>query len=178
MKGKNNFVFIGLHVVAWIIFLGSSIEAGALIVNFGISLYNPNAIQNLYEKLNLMEMYQRSQWAFFSMYSFVMVIALLKASLFYMVILLLNKFKLEKPFDNFVSKKVNQISYMTLSIGILSYIARQTAKGLQHRGFDINRLNDFWADSQAFILMAAVIYVIAKIISKGIELQNENDLTV
>jgi hypothetical protein len=39
-------------------------------------------------------------------------------------------------------------------------------------------LNQFWADSQAFIIMAAVVYVIATIFSKGVALQNENDLTV
>ena len=49
---------------------------------------------------------------------------------------------------------------------------------MQHHGFDIDKLNGFWADSQAFILMSAVIYVIATIFKKGVEIQNENDLTV
>jgi len=178
MKRKDNFIFIGLHVVAWLIFVGLCIEAGALIVNFGISLYNPIAIHNLYEKLDLMDMYKRSQWAFYCMYSFLLIISCLKAYLFYVVIELLMKLKLEKPFEQYVSNKINLISYLTFSIGILSHIARQTANGLVHKGFDINRLNDFWTDSQAYIIMAAVIYIIAKIISKGIELQNENDLTV
>jgi hypothetical protein len=39
-------------------------------------------------------------------------------------------------------------------------------------------LNQFWEDSQAFILMAAVVYIIATIFKKGVEIQNENDLTV
>ena len=47
-----------------------------------------------------------------------------------------------------------------------------------HRGFDIDSLNQFWADSQAFILMGAVIYIIAIIFKKGVTIQNENDLTV
>lgn len=66
----------------------------------------------------------------------------------------------------------------TLSIGLLSFIARQTAKNLQHRGYEIDQLNQFWVDSQAFILMAAIVYVIATIFKKGIELQNENELTI
>jgi hypothetical protein len=85
---------------------------------------------------------------------------------------------LSKPFNSFVSEQITQISYCTFSIGILSYIARQTAKNLQHHGFVIDNLNKFWGDSQAFILMAAVIYVIATIFKKGVEIQNENDLTV
>jgi len=154
------------------------IEADGLIVNFIFSIYKPEFVQNLYQKLDLSEMYNRGKWAFFSMYSFILFISLLKAYLFYMVIRLLSKLNLSKPFNSFVSEQITQISYCTFSIGILSYIARQIAKSLQHYGYVIDNLNEFWADSQAFILMAAVIYVIATIFKKGVELQNENDLTV
>lgn len=178
MSKRNNFVFIGLHIVAWVIFVGLCIEAGGLIVNFVFSIYKPEFVKNLYQKLDLMEMYNRSKWAFFGMYSFILVVALLKAYLFYIVAMLMHKIDLSKPFNSFVSKQIIKISYCTFSIGILSYIARQTAQNLQHRGYAIDNLNQFWADSQAFILMAAVIYVIAAIFKKGVEIQNENDLTV
>ena len=35
MSKKNQLVFKGLTIVAWIIFVGLCIEAGALLVNFG-----------------------------------------------------------------------------------------------------------------------------------------------
>jgi len=178
MSKTNNFIFKGLKIVAWIIFVGLCIEAGGLIVNFIFSLYNPEFVHNLYQKLDLSELYERSKWAFFYMYSFILVISILKVLLFYVVIRLVTKINLSKPFSNFVSKQITQISYYTFSIGLLSYVARQTAKNIQHRGFEIDTLNQFWADSQAFILMAAVIYVIAIIFSKGVELQSENELTV
>ena len=178
MSKRNNFVFIGLHIVAWVIFVGLCIEAGGLIVNFVFSIYKPEFVQNLYQKLDLGDMYNRSEWAFFGMYSFILVVSLLKAYLFYIVAMLMHKIDLSKPFNSFVSEQITKISYCTFSIGILSYIARQTAKNLQHRGYAIDNLNPFWEASQAFILMAAVIYVIATIFKKGVEIQNENDLTV
>ncbi len=178
MSNTNNLVFKGLKIVSWIIFVGLCIEAGGLIVNFIFSIYNPEFVQNLYQKLDLSEMYSRSKWAFFSMYSFILVISILKAVLFYIVIRLITKLDLSKPFNSFVSKQITQISYYTLSIGLLSYIARQSAKNLLHYGIETDQLNQFWADSQAFILMAAIVYVIATIFTKGIEIQNENDLTV
>lgn len=178
MSKTDNFVFIALSVVAWIIFVGLSIEAGGLLVNFIFSLYKPEFVQNLYQKLNLSDMYERSKWAFFGMYSFILVIAILKAVLFYVVITLLSKLDLAKPFNSFVSKQITQISYYTLSIGLLSYIAQQTAKNLMHHGFVTDNLNQFWTDSEAFILMAAIVYVIATIFKKGLEIQMENDLTV
>jgi hypothetical protein len=181
MKTKiktNNYVFKGLKIVAWIIFVGLCIEAGGLIVNFFFSLYNPEIVQNLYQKLDLSEMYNRSKWAFFCMYSFIFFTSILKAYLFYVVIELVTKINLSKPFNSFVSKQISQISYLTFSIGLLSYIAQKSAKNLQNHGYNIDTLNQFWADSQAFILMGAVIYFIATIFSKGVEYQEELDETV
>jgi hypothetical protein len=178
MSKTNNFVFTVLKIVSWLIFVGLSIEAGGLIVNFVFSLYKPEFVQNLYQKLDLSEMYERSKWAFFSMYSFILVISVLKVVLFYIVARLVIKINLTKPFISYVSEQIYLMSYYTFSTGILSYIARETAKNLQHRGYAIENLNQFWADSQAFILMAAVIYIIATIFSRGVEIQNENDLTV
>jgi hypothetical protein len=178
MAKTNDFVFKGLHVVAWVIFVGLSIEAGGLVVNFILSLYKPEFVHNLYQKLDLSAMYRRSQWAFFSVYSFILAISLLKAYLFYIVVMLMYKIDLSKPFNTFVSDQITRISFYTFSIGMLSYIGRQTSKNLLHRGYSIDNLNPFWADSQAFVLMAAVIYVIAIIFKRGVEIQNENDLTV
>lgn len=178
MSKRNNFVFIALHIVAWVIFVGLCIEAGGLIVNFIFSLYKPEFVQNLYQKLDLSQMYNLNKWVFFSMYGFILFISILKACLFYVVIMLLHKLDLTKPFNSYVAGQIKNISYYTLSIGLISYIARETAKSLPHYGFEIDTLNQFWADSQAWILMAAVIYVIATIFSRGVEIQNENDLTV
>lgn len=178
MKAKNNFVFIVLNIVAWIIFVGLSIEAGGLIVNFIFSIFKPEMIPNLYQKMDLSELYNRSQWAFYGMYSFVLFISILKCILFYIVIMLLLKLDLEKPFNAFVSKQITRMSYLTLSIGLLSYIAQEIGNKLQLNGYEIEPLNQFWQDNQAFILMAAVVYVIALIFKKGVELQSENDLTI
>jgi hypothetical protein len=178
MATTNNLVFKGLHLVAWIIFVGLSIEAGGLIVNFFFSLYKPEVVQNLYQKLDLKEMYENSKSAFFGIYSFILFLSILKSCLFYTLIQLMQKMDLTKPFNDFVSTKILQISYYTLSIGLISSVGSQFAKNLTHRGIAIDNLNQFWTDSQAFILMGAVIYIIATIFKKGVEIQNENDLTV
>ncbi len=178
MSKTNNFVFWGLYIVAWLIFVGLSIEAGGLVVNFFFSLFRPEFVQNLYQKLDLTEMYKDSQLAFFGIYSFILIISILKACLFYSVIRLMHKMDLSKPFSVFVAKQISQISYFTLSIGLLSYVARQLTKNLMHHGFVTDSLNQFWEDSQAFIIMGAVIYIIATIFKKGVAIQNENELTV
>ena len=178
MSINNNFVFKALHIIAWIIFIGLCIEAGALIINFIFSVFKPEYVGNLYQKLDLSSMYHENKWVFFGMYSFVLVISILKAHLFYVVITLLHKLDLSKPFSSFAAKKINSIAYYTFSIGIISYIAREVTKNMNHYGLEIDKLQEFWIDSQAFILMAAIIYIIATIFKRGIELQNENELTI
>lgn len=174
----NNFIFNALHIISWIIFVGLSIEAGALIVNFIFNVFNPEFVGNLYQKLDLQNLYQENIWAFYGLYSFVLAITVLKAILFYLVVDMLHKMDLTKPFSSFVARKILQISNFTFSIGVLSLVARETAKNLSNHDYKIDKLSQFWVDSQAFILMAAVIYVIAIIFKKGIEIQAENDLTV
>jgi hypothetical protein len=178
MSKSKNIIFKGLHIIAWFIFVGLSIEAGGLLVNFFFSLYKPEFIPNLYQKVDLTEMYSQSQLAFFGMYGFILTIAVLKAYLFYVVVMLQHKLDIEKPFNLYVSKQITKMSYVTLSIGLFSYIAKQIAEGLVVGGFNINALQTFWVDSEAFILMAAVIYVIATLFARGVEMQTENDLTI
>lgn len=174
MSKTNNFVFICLLIIAWIIFVGLSIEAGGLIVNFVVSQYKPEFVQNLYQKLDLTEMYKDNKSAFLGVYSLILAISILKACLFYIVIMLMHRMDLSKPFSAFVSRQISLLSYFTLSIGLISYMGKQFAKNLTVAG----HLNQFWEDSEAFILMGAVIYIIAIIFKKGVEIQNENDLTV
>ena len=178
MGKKNIFMFKVLTVVAWIIFVGLCIEAGGLLVNFIYSLFKPEVVKYLYNKLDLSEMYNRSKEVYIVMYVFILVIAILKSILFYNVIQLTSKLDLAKPFSGFVSKKISSISYITFVIGFVSIVERQTAKNLSQKGYDIDMLNAFWVDSQAYIFMAGVIFIIAKIFNRGIELQTENDSTI
>ena len=178
MSDTNNYIFKGLKIVAWVIFIGLCMDAGGLILNFIFSIVNPEFVKNLYHKLDLSEMYAINKSAFFGMYSFILIIAMLKAYLFYIVVRLASNIDLSKPFNNYVSRQISLLSYYTLSIGLLSYLAKRTARNLQHHGYNIDTLNQFWVDSQAFILMAAVIYVIANIFSKGVEYQEELEDTV
>lgn len=178
MSKKTNLIFKVLHVVAWLIFVGLCIEAGGLIVNFIFSIYRPEFIPNLYQKLDLIAMYKHSQVAFFGMYAFILSIAILKAYLFYIVIILMYKLDLSNPFNGFVSAQITRISSCTFLIGIVSFIGQETAKNLQHHGYKTDDLNPFWGDNEAFILMAAIIYIIAIIFKRGIEIQTENDLTI
>lgn len=178
MANMNNFLFKFLMVVAWVIFVALCVEAGALLVNFVYSLVKPEVVGHLYQQLDLSSMYAKSPYVFYGVYSFILFIAGLKAVMFYSVIQLVTKFDLAKPFSEFAAKKITQISYYALSVGLIGHIARELSRNLSHQGFDTSQLGQFWGDSVAYLLMAAVIYIISAIFQRGIDLQQENDLTV
>src|SRR5690606_7275099 len=178
MSKTDNILFTVLQVFAWIIFVALSIEAGGLIVNFVFSIFNPDMLPKLYNKLDLTGIFNQSSAAYYGLYSFILIISLLKAVLFYEVIKLTQTLKLDHPFTLAVARQISTISYFTLSIGLLSYIGRQFAKQVERSVFSTGSLDVFWNDSQAFVLMAAIIYVISAIFKRGVELQDEHDLTV
>ncbi len=178
MKITTNLVLKILHVITWIIFIGLCIEAGALLVNFVVSIFKPEIVQNLYQKLDLSKLYSNSKFAFYGLYSFIVTIALLKAILFYVLIKLLLKFDLAKPFTETISKQILTISYFTLSIGFLGKLAHKIAESLSKISVDVQQTQQFWNDSNVFIMFGLILLVIAKIFERGIELQSENDLTI
>ena len=175
---KDKLIFTALHIMAWLIFVGLSIEAGGLLVNFVFSIFKPEVIGHLYQKMDLTGLYAQSAAAFYGVYGLILSIAILKAVMFYWVIQILMNLNLSQPFNEYVSKKVMQISTMTLEIGILSYIGREIGRRLDFPGIDRALLNEFWGNHHGFILMAAVMYVIAVIFKRGIALQQENEYTI
>lgn len=178
MAKKNDMILTTLHVVSWVIFIGLCIEAGALAFNFVLTLLKPIASQNIYKGLNLSEMYANHFPNYVGLMSFLIVLAVLKAYLFYFVVKIFLKLNLVKPFDIEIAKLIEKISYEAFAIGIVSFVAHQYTKRLIQSGYEVSQVEEYWNDTAAFMMMAAVIFVISQIFNKGIELQNESDLTV
>lgn len=178
MTVKDKTVFIALNIVAWLIFVGLSVEAGGWVVNFVFSLANPDVLPYLYQKLDLMRLLAHDQGAFAMVYGCILAVALLKVYLFYVVILLVSTFNMDSPFNTNVVKRIRTISYAALAIGIIIVVARKVSNWYGHYGYDTSQLDYLWSDGQAFVLMAAVIYMVATIIKRGVDIQTENDLTV
>ena len=178
MTKKNDFILKALNVVSWIIFVGLCIEAGALIFNFALTLFKPIATHNIYNGLNLSEIYENQFAHFIGVLSFVVVLSLLKAYLFYLVVKIFMKLNLVKPFDVEIAKLIEKISFEAFAIAIVSIVAHQYTKMLIQSGYEVSHVEKYWNDTAAFLMMAAIIFVISQIFKKCIELQNENDLTV
>lgn len=178
MSKRNDFIWKAIKVVFWLIFLGFCVQTGALLFNYIFSLFKPIATNNLHLGLNLSELYSDSK----STYGFAMIsiiaISAFKAYLFFVVIKLLNKLNLVKPFSSEVLAIISKITYFTFIVGIINLIVLAIFSRLSENGFKVVQASRYCNDGDAYILMSAILFVIVLIFKKGIELQNENDLTI
>jgi hypothetical protein len=178
MKKNNTTVLKGLHIASWIIFIGLCIEAGALLFNFVFTLFQPLATRNVYSGLDLSVLYEKEFPHFVGIMSCIVVLAFMKSYLFYLVVKLFTQLNIVTPFSVEIAKIIEKISYEAFSIAILSIITKQYAKRLIQNGYELSDTSTYWNDTAAFLMMAAIVYVISQIFKRGIELQQENDLTI
>ena len=178
MTKNNDLILKVLHVVSWIVFIGLCIEAGALILNFILTFFKPVASHNIYNGLDLTEMYQNQFGHYIGVMSFIVILSILKAYLFYLVVKIFMQLNVVKPFNIEIADLVQKISLEAFTIAIVSIIAHQYTKRLIQSGYEVDLAEKYWDDTTAFLMMAAIVFVISQIFKKGIELQNENDLTV
>lgn len=178
MQRKTDSILKVLNVLSWIAFIGLCIEAGALLFNFIYSLFNPSPAQKLYKTLDLSALQVEDFTRYIAVMSFIVVLAILKALLFYSVVRLFMKLNIVNPFTPAIARLIEKISYESIGIAVVSFIAHQYFRQLLHKGYEIKNAENYWSDWVAFLMMAAVVYVISQIFQKGIALQKENDLTV
>ena len=178
MSKRNDFIWKAINVIFWLIFLGFCVLSGTLVFNYIFSLFKPIATHNLHLGLDLSELYLKSE----TVYSFVMItiiaISILKAYLIYVVVSLLRKLNLIKPFSCEVSATISKITNFTFIIGIACLMTYFIFNKLSESGFNVGLVKRYCNDGDAYIVMSAILFVIALVFKKGIELQNENDLTV
>lgn len=178
MTKRNDFIWKAIQTVCWFIFAGFCVQTGALLFNYIYSLFRPIATENLHLGLNLSELYKKSISIYTLLFTIIIGLSVMKALVFYTVIRIFKKLNLVKPFSNDVHQFILKITYYAFSIGVISLISQKIAEKLIDQGYDIGIIERYWNDYLAYLMMAAILFVIALIFKKGIELQSENELTV
>ncbi len=168
-----------LNVLAWIAFISLCIKTGTLIFNLIFSLFiNPEGLKDLYFIVDFSELFKTSLYEYISLMSLLIFVVGLQAYLFYVTTRLFENINLENPFNEVVSNLILKISYVAFEIGILNFITSNYYQRLIKKGIELPDINEVLSSSSQFIFLAGIIYVIAQIFKRGIELQTENDLTI
>ncbi len=178
MSPKTDLVIKFLHVITWIIFIALCYQTGALMFNYAFMQFRVFPPENQYLILDLTELFRQSEVYFGLLFGLAIGVNGLKAYTFYLITLIFQYLNLHKPFSQEMSRLISKISYYIFAVGILGAVAQGVTDELAKQGFPVANSYVHWDDYSAFLMMAAVVFVIAQIFKKGLELQAENDLTI
>ena len=182
MSTKTDYAFIALNVISWIIFVGLCVEAGSYILGAFFTLfYNPFGTGKLWDVMSLSDLYNYNQSYYVTIVSLMIITAVLKALMFYLIVKIFHdkKIDLSHPFNESVRKFIINIAWLALGIGLFSFWGAKDTANFVAEGAsmpDIQHLNLGGAD--VWMFMGVVLLVIGRVFKKGIEIQNEIDLTV
>ena len=181
MKTRTRLILKLLYILSWIIFVGLCIEAGGFITNAIFALANPAMVKNLWHEVDLSVLLNFDTGHYFAEILILCIVAVLRASLFYLIIKILHDKKLDmaRPFNTDLKRFINRASFLSLLIGLFSWYGVHYAQWLLTQGVkmpDAEYLRLGGAD--VWLFMSVILFVIAQIFSKGIDIQTENELTV
>ena len=183
IKVTTNQILKILQLFSWIIFIGLCIDAAALIINAFIALFiNPVRVENFWNgSVYLADLLKADRGYFVVIVSTMIIVAVLKAIMFYLIVKLFVEKKLNilQPFSKDLGRFILHIAYLSLGIALFSHSGYNYTRWLMHRGHasvDTRSLNIAGAD--VWLFMAVILFVIVHIVKRGMELQRENDLTI
>jgi hypothetical protein len=172
-----------LEILSWIIFIGLCVQAGGIVVNTFITLFiNPAGVENFWEGADYLSGLYNVDKGYFLIMSLVMsIVAVLKAIMFYLIVKLFkeNKLNIAQPFSLELRQFILNVSYLALGIGLFSNSGFEYSSWLAKQNVgtaDLQSLHIAGAD--VWLFMAVILLVIAQIVKRGIEIQNENNLTI
>ncbi len=179
MTSSTSFILKTMYIIAWVVFIGLCIKAGVILYSFGISMHvNEIAAKNLYLGLDLSQLKTYSNGDYIALALCVTTITIFQALLFYFVIQISLKINLISPFHKKIGNLIKKISLLSFFIGIISKLSIIYADKFITQGMSFTKLNDHIGLGDAFLFFAGILYFIAQLFSKGIEMQSENELTI
>ncbi|MEN9571582.1 MAG: hypothetical protein RL172_2813 [Bacteroidota bacterium] len=176
MRTKTEKILLVLKIIAILGAIGYSIVWGSQLLTLVSSYINPDWAKRTYEvDLKMFSVREQSVWYYFFGMSINIVVSALKAIIWYVAYQLLQTFKLKTPFTWEVERKLESMAYLMLFVWIISSIFWKvyTYYLLQDTGIQLAASN-----SDEYLFMAGIIYIISQVFKRGIEIEEENHLTV
>lgn len=171
-----------LQVLTWILFIGLCVQAGGIIFSTLSSAFiTPDAAASFWEGTNLSALYAYDRGYYFTLAAISSVVSVLKALLFYVILRLFTHeaLSMEKPFTGLLVRFMLRATYLTVGIGFFCYYGVGYSAWLAEKGINMPDTSALYLDgADVWLLMAVILFVTAQVIKRGVELQEENDLTV
>lgn len=176
MKTQTKTILEIIKYLALIGAIGFSIECGSQIVSLIVSFFKPEIAEKFYKispKFFDLRGYDLTTFGFAMSLS--IAFSATKAYFWYYVFDFLNKLSLQNPFTTEISNKIQKISYLLVELWVIAFVANSYLGYIGKKsGVDLTH----YFNHEEYFFMAGIVYIIAQIFKRGVELQEENELTV
>lgn len=171
-----------LNVISWIIFVGLCIQAAGFITNtFATLMLTPTDASKFWREIDISAVYQLNESHFVTLAVLIMIVMVLKVILFYKITMIFHNknLNLSKVFNETLRRIIVITAYLALGIGFFASWASGVVNNLKNEGIALADLTDLTiAGADVWFFMGIILLIIGFIFKKGIELQNENELTI
>ena len=176
MKTQTQTILTIVKYLALIGGIGFSIECGSQIISVIVSFFKPELASKMYKitpKLYELRSFDIRYFGFAM--ALTIWFSATKAYIWYYIFDFLNKLSLKNPFTVEIAAKVQKISYFLFELWVVAVIGNEFIRFVSKES-GINLVNHF--NHGEYFFMAGIVYIISQIFKRGVEIQEENELTV
>ena len=176
IKMKTEKILEILKIVAWVTFIGTAVVALIQIIAFAISFISPDTAKLITgTNMNLTDLRINHVREYVFVVSFLVIIAILNVQVWQKVKDILTKINLTSPFSMEVALLLEDIGQLLISSWVVGYIGDNYIHWLSKR---IDGVSGGLEISFQYLFCAGIVYIISQIFKRGVELQEESELTV
>lgn len=187
-KTNTELILKVMHVLTWVAFIGLLIDAGTYVFSYFISLYQAEAAGQLSDGLNIQDLrqhagdrgYNLKVLMYFDLWHYTLVMSSLaalsgaKAWMSWIIIRTLSHVRLSQPFTTEVANGIEKVSYTLLIACAIASMHNAHSDWLgKHADIAVAT-----AATGEYLFTAGLVFILAQVFKRGVELQSESELTV
>jgi hypothetical protein len=142
---------------------------------------NQQGAHKFWNEIDLSNLINQNQSDFVTLTSLMIIVATLKALLFFIIIKVFSdkKLNLNKSFSAGLERYLLNSSYVCFGIAIFAGWGSKICTWITSKQITIPGIQDLgFGGADVWPLMCLILFVFAQLYKRGVELQTENDLTV
>lgn len=163
-----------MNVASWMIFVFLCMEAGTSFFTVLTEFLYSNEKEPPFS-VGLSGLYTFHSNHFYVIVLFVLLVTILKALIFWRVIKLFSSLNLHHPFSPEISKLLERICFLTFCTGIIAAFGNFYTKWL-NKFYSLGQVG--LGNGTDLLFMAGVLFVFYLLFKRGLEIQNDQELTI
>lgn len=170
-----------LTILSWVIFIGLCVEAGGVIFNTIFAVFINPANAGYFWAIDLSNLYHYDVGNFLVVTLYMIITSVMKALMFYLIVKVSQEKKIDlaQPFNQSLVRLISNVAYLTIGIGLFSHTGVKYVEWLIAKGIEMPAIQNLnLAGADVWLFMGITLLVIAQIFKRGIEIQDEHELTV